>query len=495
MKTSTIGCIRITHPAVTQVVIAAVMVIFAGSMTTEGQTDLYTLLNDDSTHKIFEMFGLNRSDPEHVCYFLFFIEPYPDPLSNGSRYCNTTHDSISCWPTSRPGMVSVPCPAELNKLKYDTTDNVTRVCRENGTWDKSDYSECHLKEDIYEYDLEADPIHGYHYDAVFAIMIAGYTISLVALVVAFVIFAIYRSLSCVRNNIHWNLMSTFILRNITFFIIYKTIRLETKEDNEWPCRLLSTVYNYFQETNFFWMFVEGLYLHTVIVLAFQAEKVRFWMYMVIGWCVPLVFTFIWAVMKYLYENNDCWLPPKGVSSYDYIYQGPIILVLILNFIFLFNIVRVLITKLRASNTLETRQYRKAVKATVVLLPLLGLTYILFFMNPAKDSTTARLIFFYFNGILQSTQGLAVAVFYVFLNGEVRSVIRRKFNRWRDSKSLGRHRSSRNQSIISSASRQGLTLNIFRDSKRKYSKESKTEIEVVSQMNSNGTPNGVEPTPV
>lgn len=50
------------------------------------------------------------------------------------------------------------------------------------------------------------------------------------------------------------------------------------------CKSMVTVYNYLQVTNFFWMLVEGLYLHTMIVWAFAVEKVRLWHYVLLGWC-------------------------------------------------------------------------------------------------------------------------------------------------------------------------------------------------------------------
>jgi hypothetical protein len=46
--------------------------------------------------------------------------------------------------------------------------------------------------------------------------------------------------------------------------------------------------------------------------------------------------------------------------------------------------------------------RKAVKATLVLLPLLGITYMLFFINPGEDDLS-QIVFIYFNSFLQSFQ--------------------------------------------------------------------------------------------
>lgn len=54
------------------------------------------------------------------------------------------------------------------------------------------------------------------------------------------------------------------------------------------CRCITTVYNYFVVTNFFWMFVEGCYLHTAIVMTYSTDKLRKWVFLFIGWCKYLV---------------------------------------------------------------------------------------------------------------------------------------------------------------------------------------------------------------
>ena len=52
---------------------------------------------------------------------------------------------------------------------------------------------------------------------------------------------------------------------------------------QYVCRAIVLIYNYIQVSNFFWMLVEGLYLHTIIVWAFAVERVRFWKYALLGW--------------------------------------------------------------------------------------------------------------------------------------------------------------------------------------------------------------------
>lgn len=51
--------------------------------------------------------------------------------------------------------------------------------------------------------------------------------------------------------------------------------------------------------------------------------------------------------------------------------------------------QVLITKLRSANSAETQQYRKASKALLVLIPLLGVTYILTMIGPTESGTYAN----------------------------------------------------------------------------------------------------------
>ncbi|MFT7797630.1 corticotropin-releasing factor receptor 1-like [Arapaima gigas] len=198
---------------------------------------------------------------------------------------------------------------------------------------------------------------------------------------------------------------------------FRCVQTPTQSWAQIWCRLVTAAYNYFHVTNFFWMFGEGCYLHTAIVLTYSTDKLRKWMFTCIGWCIPFPIIVAWAIGKLYYDNEKCWFGKRAGVYTDYIYQGPMILVLLINFIFLFNIVRILMTKLRASTTSETIQYRKAVKATLVLLPLLGITYMLFFVNPGEDEIS-QIVFIYFNSFLESFQGFFVSVFYCFLNSEL-----------------------------------------------------------------------------
>lgn len=154
------------------------------------------------------------------------------------------------------------------------------------------------------------------------------------------------------------------------------------------------------------------------------------------------------------------------SNMDWIIQVPSCIVLIVNLTFLIRIMfvscrhrissvklfnfpsvtfhpfQVLITKLRSANTVETRQYRKASKALLVLIPLLGITYLIVIAGP--DEGLESHIFAVLRAFLLSIQGFSVALFYCFLNSEVRQALKHRFNRWRDSRNLSSGNSIRSR---------------------------------------------------
>ncbi|CAL8301856.1 unnamed protein product [Lota lota] len=368
------------------------------------------------------------------------------PPDSSEPFCETSVDGIgTCWPRSKPGqMVSRPCPEMFYGVRYNTTNSVYRRCLDNGSWAvKGNYTMCKAI-------LHQEKRSKMHYQIAVIINFLGHFISLLALLTAFCLFLCLRSIRCLRNIIHWNLIAAFILRNATWFIVQLSMSPEVHESNVVWCRLVTASFNYFHSTNFFWMFGEGCYLHTAIVLTYSTDRLRKWMFICIGWCIPFPIIVAWAIGKLYYDNEKCWFGKRAGVYTDYIYQGPMILVLVINFIFLFNIVRILMTKLRASTTSETIQYRKAVKATLVLLPLLGITYMLFFVNPGEDEVS-QIVFIYFNSFLESFQGFFVSVFYCFLNSEVRSAVRKRFHRWQEQHSI-RARMTQAISIPTSPSR-------------------------------------------
>ncbi|KAH0627454.1 hypothetical protein JD844_003177 [Phrynosoma platyrhinos] len=94
---------------------------------------------------------------------------------------------------------------------------------------------------------------------------------------------------------------------------------------------------------------------------------------------PLVPASIHAVARAKYFNDNCWISVD--THLLYVVHGPVMAALLVNFFFLLNIVRVLVTKLRDTHRAESNMYMKAVRATLILVPLLGIQFVIIPWRP------------------------------------------------------------------------------------------------------------------
>ena len=81
-----------------------------------------------------------------------------------------------------------------------------------------------------------------------------------------------------------------------------------------------------------------------------------------------------------------------------------------NLLLLVGIVKVVVIKLRVQSSLSTQQLqvRKAVRATLILFPLLGITNLLFFINPKSlQRREHEYLYMLINSVLKSSQVLGV----------------------------------------------------------------------------------------
>ncbi|MED6294931.1 hypothetical protein CHARACLAT_026101 [Characodon lateralis] len=119
------------------------------------------------------------------------------------------------------------------------------------------------------------------------------------------------------------------------------------------------------------------------------------------------------------------LKPTTLYYKEYSEYFPDCLFLQVNLFFLLNIVRVLITKLKVTHQAESSLYMKAVRATLILVPLLGIEFVLLPYKP--EGRVSSEIYDYIMHILMHYQGLLVATIFCFFNGEVQAVLRRHWN--------------------------------------------------------------------
>ncbi|KAJ8722362.1 hypothetical protein PYW08_004764 [Mythimna loreyi] len=341
-------------------------------------------------------------------------------------YCEGTFDSWLCWPHTPANSTAYrACPVFVPGFSPELLAH--KECTANGTWWQhpqtgrpwSNYTTCVKPED--------------DVSDIIAVYEAGYSVSLVALLLSLAILFYFRSLRCARITVHMNLFASFALNNALWLVWYGLVVRAPATLSASPawCRALNALLQYALLTNYTWMLCEGLYLHTVLVSAFVSERRLLRALLALGWLLPLTSAAVYAGRRAAGHEPLCWMDENTPRLELAVLACGAVL---LNVGFLCNIVRVLCTKLRAGGGVggaggparPSATALHALRATCLLAPLLGLQYLLM---PFRPDHTARwwLAYEYVSALTTSLQGLCVAVLYCFCNGEVLAQLRR---RWR-----------------------------------------------------------------
>ncbi|XP_046396747.1 calcitonin gene-related peptide type 1 receptor-like isoform X2 [Ischnura elegans] len=407
---------------------------------------------------------------------------------NDRLWCPREFDGWTCINATPAGEnATFACPYFV--YGFDPNRLAFRVCNSDGTWflhpasnkTWSNYTTCVDQEDLKLRNL-ANTIYT-----------VGYMVSLGALLLSLAIFFHFKSLSCTRIQIHKNLFVSLALNNALWLIWYEEIidNPDLLAQNGWGCQILHVMLQYSMVASYFWMFCEGLYLHTLLAVAFVSAEgwVILAILSAVGWALPVLLTALYAGLRMAgppEEIEHCWIKE---TRFVWVLSGPVCASMIANLVFLVNIVRLLLTKLKdqplgmaqppspptrpersrkrrgkssrrsrdtealdngesngsatrwsggggsfgrkqsSSAAAAARRSRKAVRATLILIPLLGLQYILTPFRP-DSGAPGEALYQILSAIVASYQGLCVALLFCFCNGEVISVIKKKWVQYR-----------------------------------------------------------------
>ncbi|KAK3777880.1 hypothetical protein RRG08_038126 [Elysia crispata] len=360
-------------------------------------------------------------------------------------HCPVVNDTLLCWgPTLPNRTVSQPCPIVVSEYR------AYRTCLPNGTWlnNYTNFDFC------WESFREAQSVQNNTGMARILrdITLGTSIVSLVFLLTALFIFCYFRSLQCSRISIHKHLFISFIIQfTVIIYMLGNGTGSNSRRsfrDVDWLCKAFKAVLMYTRVVNFSWMLVEGIYLHNRLVVFVFHSAAPFKLFCFIGWGIPALILALWIGLMNHFYKEPCW-DFYAKSLLIFIIYVPIVLALLINVAFLVNIIRVLIVKLRTNNLVESRRIKKAIKATIILLPLLGVANLIFLAHPSDP--TAMAVFRVINSFLPCCQGIFVSVLYCFMNSEVKLAISKKWKRFRTNRAMNsrsRRQGSRSSYFLS-----------------------------------------------
>ncbi|NXJ55388.1 GLR protein, partial [Spizaetus tyrannus] len=366
--------------------------------------------------------------------------------------CNRTFDKFSCWPDTLPNSTaSVPCPWFLPWYQKVKHRHVFKTCGPDGQWvtgprgqSLRNATQCELDAE----DLEAQEKFAKTYGSFKVMYTVGYSVSLCALLLALALLLGFSKLHCMRNYIHMNLFASFILKGISVLVIdalLKThysdkiddynVHIWLSDEAAAGCRTATVFMQYGIVANYCWLLVEGIYLHNLLVVAVFSERSYFTLYLCIGWGAPVLFLIPWVVVKFLYENIQCWTTNNNMGFW-WILRFPVFLAILINFFIFIRIIQILVSKLRAHQMRYTDYKFRLAKSTLTLIPLLGIHEVVFaFVTDEHAQGTLRYVKLFFDLFLSSFQGMLVAILYCFVNKEVQAELLKRWQRWKLGKDL------------------------------------------------------------
>ncbi|RZB40983.1 parathyroid hormone/parathyroid hormone-related peptide receptor [Asbolus verrucosus] len=370
-----------------------------------------------------------------------------------SYMCPASWDQILCWPDTPGGVLATqPCPSYV--AGFLPSNHASRLCTDNGVWFInrtentfwSNYTACYkspLTTIIVNFNkTNISTVIENYTPVVRFISETGYIVSLGTLIIAFAIMLFIKKLHCARNILHMHLFASFILRAFIFIVINLTfvenvglssdfnylngsLYFDTNaETNNWTCKLISSLAQYFTTANYSWILMEGLYLHNLIFRALFADSSNSikW-YVVLGWGLPLIIISLWITVRLLVEDNLCWTT-HDIYEIFLIIAIPTTVSIMINLVLFMRISMVLYSKLRSPINEDSRRYQKWAKSTLVLVPLFGVHYALFLTlyYLRKTNRIVEIVWLILDRLFGSFQGFFVAILYCFLNGEVKAEI-------------------------------------------------------------------------
>ncbi|EDV26161.1 uncharacterized protein TRIADDRAFT_55989 [Trichoplax adhaerens] len=205
------------------------------------------------------------------------------------------------------------------------------------------------------------------------------------------------STSSEHHEIHINLALAMLLSQIGIILTGASII----KNNNICCKILAITLHMLLLSMFSWMLAEGIHLYLKVITVFNTSSKRK-LYYAIGWGSPIVTVGVAVGIGFdrYGVNKLCWLSVH--SGFIWAFTGPALFVILVNFLVMILVLRVTANKSgihpASRQFYSAKKIKSIVKATLILLPILGLTWIFGIFSMSNHTIAFSYIFVILNGL-------------------------------------------------------------------------------------------------
>jgi len=225
-----------------------------------------------------------------------------------------------------------------------------------------------------------------------------------------------------QSHLHINLVATLAMAQIIFLTGINATH------NQVLCITVAALIHYFYLSSFCWMLIEGIMLYLLIIEVYNTELKLPLCYgfslgfpgLVVGGTLIIAHLRREGIHQYT-ANSWCWLSTE--RYYIWSFAGPVILISVVNVVVFCIVVKEMVS-MTSMQSSKLNRVKAAIKACIVLFPLLGITWLFGLLSMARASVVSQYVF----TVLNSIQGLLIFVFHCVRNTEIRVVWDKKLKK-------------------------------------------------------------------
>jgi len=244
----------------------------------------------------------------------------------------------------------------------------------------------------------------------------GLTLSLIGITLTIIGYVFLTDMKGPLSQIRVSLVASLGAGQIIFLVGIGATK------NKGTCVTVAAFVQYFLMAAFCWMLVEGIYLYLFVVKVYNVSN-KLKICHGVSWGFPaLVVALSLSIaagkngVESFVSDEYCWI--SSANNLIWIFIVFVVVIELLNILILVRVVKEM-TKMQQAKDSKTEQIRLGLKACVLLLPLLGLTWLFGLLSPFHKALA------YIFTIFNTTQGFLIFLLHCVRNTEIRSRLKRK----------------------------------------------------------------------